>query len=461
MEKKYLIESVNYCPEATAQQIHDRVVLIRKNDLAELFLVPNPNNADQFMGILLAKFYTPALADHGACQNQHQEEDLLFLSVSRAGIRSYYMGLTRRMMQALHPEQQTQQEHNENDSFAPLNELLELARNAPAKSRSFDRHTSLSPAMRFLQSKTPAQIQQELDEQIIGQQELTKSVADFLYYHALRQVHPQLPQRPMMIAGPSGSGKTEVWRVAQKLYGDVFRIRVIDGSSITCDGWSGSHKLSTYVTKDFAKGGILVVDEFDKLTKPKHCSSGDNVSLDVQAEFLKLVEGEYHVVENRQETNITSKTMGFVFVGAFEDLRSQKETASVSSMHPIGFGAASVVTPSPVSCSRFTDEDFIAYGIMPEIIGRIATRSFTKALDEKAYLDIIYAPHSRVSQIQQVLEQYGIQASAVISAEEIQHLVASSKNNKTGVRWVCAQVETQLLEAIRTQGLFPAPAIAS
>ena len=54
------------------------------------------------------------------------------------------------------------------------------------------------------------QMEQALNEQVIGQPALTKAVADFLYYHALRQLHPELPQRPLLIAGPSGSGKTEV-----------------------------------------------------------------------------------------------------------------------------------------------------------------------------------------------------------------------------------------------------------
>lgn len=158
----------------------------------------------------------------------------------------------------------------------------------------------------FLESKSPAQIERELNGEIIGQPGLTKAVADFLYYHALRQIHPELPQRPMLISGPSGSGKTEVWRAARQLYGSTFLIKVIDGSCISCEGWTGNYKIDTFMDASMVNGGILVVDEFDKLTKPRHAASGDNVSLDIQAEFLKLIEGEYQVTQRKKQTNMTS-----------------------------------------------------------------------------------------------------------------------------------------------------------
>ena len=88
-------------------------------------------------------------------------------------------------------------------------------------------------------------------------------------------------------------------------------------------------------------------------------------------------------------------------------------------------------------------------------MGRIATRCATKPLDDQAYLNIIRSSHSRVAAIEKVLMQYGIQTSDVISLEELRDLISKSKSNRTGVRWVSAQVESRLLEAIREQGLFP------
>jgi ATP-dependent Clp protease ATP-binding subunit ClpX len=146
--------------------------------------------------------------------------------------------------------------------------------------------------------------------------------------------------------------------------------------------------------------------------------------------------------------------MGFVMVGAFESLWISKEQPAT--MPHIGFCAD---TPAPAENANIpailTDEDFIAYGILPELVGRIAVKCATKPLSDEAYMDIIRGPHSRVAAIEQVLKQYGTEVADVISKEELRQMVATSKSNRTGVRWVSAQVENRLLEAIREHGLFP------
>ena len=101
---------------------------------------------------------------------------------------------------------------------------------------------------KFLKEYPPSRIEAELNEYIIDQPNLTKAVSDFLYYQALRYKFPDLPSRPLLICGPSVSGKTEVWRVAKKLYSNVFHISVANSSVITSDGWAGNVKVSSFST---------------------------------------------------------------------------------------------------------------------------------------------------------------------------------------------------------------------
>ena len=222
---------------------------------------------------------------------------------------------------------------------------------------------------------------------------------------------------------------------------------------MSCEGWAGNYKIDTYLNPAFAQGGILIVDEFDKLAKPRHSGAGDNVSHEIQAEFLKLVEGEYHITERKKQTNATTKMMGFVLVGAFEPLWIKKEQPKA--VPQIGFLLDAPQATAEAAPAVLTDEDFIAYGILPELVGRIAVKCATKPLNDEAYWDIIRGPHSRVAAIEQVLKQYGTQVTDVISHEELRQMVATSRSNRTGVRWVSAQVENRLLEAIREHGLFP------
>lgn len=310
----------------------------------------------------------------------------------------------------------------------------------------------------FLAEYTIPMIQKQLQQYIIGQEELIKHVATFLYYHMLRQIRPNLKMRPLLISGPSGSGKTEVWRVAKKLYGKYLQIEIVDGSTITQEGWNGQRKLSA-VLQSLTNASILVVDEFDKLSKPSFSKGGDNVSQRIQSEFLKLLEGDYNTVGYRRDDvklNYDTTTLGLVMIGAFEGIRSEKESENDT----IGFVRHSNADYN--KCVTITDEDLIAFGVMPEIAGRISDKCTTNKLTASQYLEIIRNRFSRVNVLIQELEMLGIKAEDTITDERIIQLAEQSQSNMMGVRWVSSQIETELLELLlladlRQQFIAPMP----
>lgn len=311
----------------------------------------------------------------------------------------------------------------------------------------------------FLSQYTPKQIKEELNERIIGQEELTRLAADFLYYHALRQLKPELPPRPMLISGPSGTGKTEVWRVIKKLFGEIFRIEIVDGASMTQEGWKGSNKLSSHIDKEISDGGILIVDEFDKLSKPQYEAGGSNVAASMQSEFLKLLEGEYvkkdidkkiagmvrfDTAPTPSQTKINTKKMGIVLVGAFEDIKVKRQSC-------IGFG--NVVISQSIFVQDITDEEYIDFGVLPELVGRVAMKVTTNQLSDEEYIQIIHNQYSRVSTIINAFKEFGVDLSGLINDDEVRELIKRSKSNKTGVRWVSTQIENKILESIRENGV--------
>ena len=312
----------------------------------------------------------------------------------------------------------------------------------------------LMAGQRFLNENTPATIEAQLSEYVIGQQELVRSVADFVYYHVMRRMHPELPVRNLLVAGGSGTGKTEVFRWVSKLYGDVVRVKVVDGSRLSKDGWSGNYKMTDMLSEDL---DILVLDEADKLCKPSYSAAGTNVSEEMQSEMLKLLEGEYEVVDRRFKVKYTIENLSIALVGAFESIREEKRQQM--NKRTIGFCAGTIVDRDDSARSldrnleRISDEDLIGFGMMPEVVGRIAMKVNTRDLTEEDYLAIIRSPHSRVATLLQVLEDYGVASAEVLSDDEIRDLIATSKTNHTGFRWVSAQVESRILEVIRTQGV--------
>lgn len=447
MENTILIESFRVYAQVSQEQAAQLLETLIEEDRKEMILFLDPTDPASYLGVLLEKYYTPGLSDYMSVWDTECINGIRSIAMPRGAIRSYIGSLMRRFflprMESSAAERRAQTQNTEPAEKPPVR---------------FQESRELT-IVQFLKTKTPAQLEKELNEQLIGQPELTRAVADFLFYHVLRQLHPELPQRPLLISGPSGNGKTEVWRVASRLYGDLLPIRIIDGSGISCEGWSGNFKVSTYMDETITKGGILVVDEFDKLVKPRHNSRGENVSMDIQAEFLKLLEGEYSIEKERGNGELTSQKMGFVLVGAFEELR-EKKLRSKADAPRIGFcPEATVCTAKEVD--TITDEDLIRYGVMPELVGRVAAKCTVAELDEQAYLQILRSPHSRVTQIEKVLSCYGAQTGDVLTEEDLRQLIAASKRNRTGVRWVSAQVEARLLAAIRENGLQPVRANAS
>lgn len=298
----------------------------------------------------------------------------------------------------------------------------------------------------FLSTYTIPLIQEELKKYIMGQDELIKQAATFIYYHILRQVNPELPMRPLLISGPSGSGKTEVWRAAKKIFKNYLTIEIVDGSSITQDGWSGQRKLCT-VLQSLNRATILVIDEFDKLATPSYTKGGDNVSQRIQSEFLKLLEGDYTAKGLRQdEDNQLSydpRTLGIVLVGAFEPIRDEKERKNDNI---VGFIQAPKTDYEEIV--PITDDDLMEFGVLPELVGRISTKCTTNKLTAEQYLEIIKGQQSKVSVLMQQLNKLGISTQEVLSDEHIIELAEQSRTNMLGVRWVSAQVENELLELL-------------
>ncbi len=303
----------------------------------------------------------------------------------------------------------------------------------------------------FINEYPPSRIETELNEYIIDQPDLTKAVSDFLYYQALRNKFPELPSRPMLIAGQSGSGKTEVWRVAKKLYSKYFKFTFINAANITSDGWSGSNKLANYITPH-ASNSILVFDEFDKCASPRFSIGGVNTSADMQAEFLKVIEDNEYVVKAKNDIEYIIKNLGVVFIGAFESIREEK-TLPIS--QTIGFGSQPPEQPKYRGINR---SDLMEFGVIPELLGRIAVIANTHPINKEQCLKIVRNSKSRLTIIADLLAENGIDAWEGLSDEVIVKMIKDANIGKFGFRSVLSKIETIMLQNIHENGLDIPPA---
>jgi len=449
MEFKF--EHVSLHLFADAKQTEELLTELVRQQRSELMILRDIDNPGQFRGVVPERFYTDRLEGLYGVEKVWRQGGCVILDIRGQAIHGFF----NRLVRMINPLQVAKRQTTDEDIQWFLN--MEARRKPLPAQPEEAKPSPVRHVEAFLRNNSPVTIEQALNQRIMGQEAMTAAVADFLYYHALRLLHPQLPPRPLLISGPSGCGKTEVWRKVSELYGSIFPVKIIDGSNLSCDGWAGNFKVSTFLDRKLTEGGILVVDEFDKLVKPKHSARGENVSYDMQSELLKLMEGEYRLTENKKETDMTTRKMGFVMTGAFADLQKKKQQTFAEEKR-IGFCAAE--TNREEKDTALENEDFIAYGVMPELMGRIAVHCEAKQLTEQVYLDIIWGPYSRVTQLSKVLAIYGVDVAGEVTDGEILELIAQSKQCGTGVRWVAAQVENRILERIREKGLF-SPAAAA
>jgi ATP-dependent Clp protease ATP-binding subunit ClpX len=238
---------------------------------------------------------------------------------------------------------------------------------------------------------TPLEIKSRLDEYVIGHEEakLMLSVSAYNHYKRISNTTDvEIDKSNIMLVGPTGSGKTLFAKTLACLMNVPFAI--VDATTLTESGYVGEDVDSVLerllVAADYdinlAQRGIIFIDEIDK--KAKRSESGSQVrdvsGEGVQQALLRMIEGTEAKVKvggNSRKmlddyADFNTKDVLFIVGGAFVGIEKiiEKRTKGGTSM---GIGAR-VMTENELSddLSSVTAEDFLEYGIIPELMGRIS-----------------------------------------------------------------------------------------
>ena len=214
-------------------------------------------------------------------------------------------------------------------------------------------------------SITPQYIVQEVNKAIIGQEQAKSAVALAVWKQMLRANGDNfVPRTNLLLYGPSGCGKTAIIREAARIAGLPFL--AVDATGITETDYRGKNAadivtdlLTGFKGHPHVRHAIIFIDEVDKLSahgadwRQAYCQG-------TQHALLKLVEGMEVTVDGM---TINTTDLLFLFGGAFGRMREERKCAA-----PIGFVRSE---PSCPSVTQHTAEDFCAYGMERELMGRI------------------------------------------------------------------------------------------
>lgn len=282
-----------------------------------------------------------------------------------------------------------------------------------------------------MQLVTPSQIKAHLDQYVVGQDEVkrTLSVAVYNHYKRLRQNKKsdvEIQKSNILMIGSTGSGKTYLAQSLAKFLGVPFAIA--DATTLTEAGYVGEDVENILLTllqnaefdNKLAEKGIVYIDEIDKLSrKSENMSTTRDVGGEgVQQALLKIIEGTVSRVplsgsrKHPQAECVDIDTSNILFIcgGAFDGLEKVIEQRN-NKGKSIGFNAnVKVIGDNDnMNISDVQQKDLVKYGLMPELIGRLPVITTLNPLSEADLVKILTEPKNALTkQYQELLAMDGV-----------------------------------------------------
>ncbi len=320
----------------------------------------------------------------------------------------------------------------------------------------------------------PKTLYEQLSEYVIGQEQAKKTLSVAVYNH-YKRVNAnvavgndvELEKTNILLAGPTGVGKTHLAKTLARLLDVPFTIA--DATALTEAGYVGEDVenilLHLIQAADLdisrAERGIVYIDEIDKISR-----KADNPSITrdvsgegVQQALLKIIEGTVANVPpqggrkhpHQDFIQINTQNILFICGGAFEGIDRVIEKRLGRDRRQMGFKADLDQKKGQERADQLlkhiTHDDLLAYGLIPEFVGRLPMVVGLESLSKDTLMRILTEPKNAVvRQFQRFFALDGVEL--VFTPDALEACAEEAIHHKTGARGLRTVLEDTLLDVM-------------